>query len=339
MNHASNAANTHIALLCSSGLGDSLIQMSIANNLSRQGLTVHFYSAFAWQLRHHVNNYRIHQLPDPKELQAIFDHMDIVLFDARSPYILSLQGEAKALFDENAIAYRVSSGGAPKTKLSENSLFDDKQAALAKQFLSFNNSLRRQHHFWQKRSPVVDQIAHYLADIIQLDNVSTDTGLSLPRQTADTTKLLIHPSSSNRRKNWYPHRFIELAKVLKQDGLNPVFTVSPKEREFWQPIVKDDFDLPLFENVEQLAQFYSDASWFIGTDSGNAHLASCLGVPTLQIFNRWRRNPAWRAGWAPGKVLIAKFPYNLSRYKWSEGLSVERVYCEFKNWQKANNGS
>jgi ADP-heptose:LPS heptosyltransferase len=108
--------------------------------------------------------------------------------------------------------------------------------------------------------------------------------------------------------------------------------VSPKEQSHWVALCDGEFDVPLFKTIDELANYYIDAAWFIGSDSGNAHFASCLGVPTLQIFRRWRKQPSWRAGWSKGRVITPRFPYSLFRKKWQNGVSVMSVYKTFMDW-------
>jgi len=135
-------------------------------------------------------------------------------------------------------------------------------------------------------------------------------------------------------KNWDAKKYIATAIALKKNGYNPVFTVSPKEQKCWKNLCGTDFDVPTFKDIKELALFYSDAAWFIGNDSGNAHLASLIGIPTLQLFRRCRKKPTWRAGWSENKIITADFPYCMNRKKWQKGISVEKVLNAFYRWQK-----
>jgi ADP-heptose:LPS heptosyltransferase len=156
-------------------------------------------------------------------------------------------------------------------------------------------------------------------------SVTSHNGINTVDRKANRQKIVIHPTSSRTQKNWPTDKYIRLATLLKEQDYEPIFTVSPAEREQWLEHTQGNFQVPYFQNLSVLAEFYQDARLFIGNDSGNAHLASYVGVPTVQIFKRYRRNPAWRAGWSDSRVIIAKIPYCFYSNDWAKGISVVRV--------------
>lgn len=317
----------NIAIFCSSGVGDALVQMIIANNLTRMGAQVKFYSDTAVQFQPLVRDYALMRLPSYPELLDEIENQHVILYDSSAPYIRQLPKQLEKWFIHNAICYRLSHQPPRHQVITREQIakrLPSDNQHLAEFFKNFNATLRDRLRFVY-RPPVVEQLCRFLEDKVGFVSVTTDNGIVRPEKGEKTNKALIHPSSSNVKKNWPSDKYIELATRLNDQGLKPVFTVAPSERDDWLTIVKNRFDVPLFPSLSDLAEYYSDASVFVGNDSGNAHLASYLGVPTVQVFRRYRRYPAWRAGWAKNRVVIARFPYSFSATAWQNGVSVEAV--------------
>jgi ADP-heptose:LPS heptosyltransferase len=172
---------------------------------------------------------------------------------------------------------------------------------------------------------VVRQLTDRIVGLLSLAEKTYANGLEVPRpdDAAARRRVIIHPTSSSPAKNWLPDRFIELAARLRCAGWAPVFTVAPQEQAEWQARVGADSELRVFPGLKQLAAFYATATAFVGNDSGAGHLASCIGVPTVLIYKRWRRHPPWRHGWAPTRVVFAR---GLSTNDWQSRVSVDRVF-------------
>jgi heptosyltransferase III len=110
-------------------------------------------------------------------------------------------------------------------------------------------------------------------------------------------KVLIHPGSGSRMKNWPLQNFLKLGKLLSNDGFEPLFILGPAEDGVAETILKNRLSdeqqvLQLFDSVE-LVNILKTGRAFIGNDSGVSHLAAFIGVPTLVIFGptqplRWR---------------------------------------------------
>ena len=328
--------NASIAIFCSQGLGDALLQMIIANNLALNGYRVTFYSDFAYQLKDYVDNYTVKPRPIPSSVVHEAEQYHVSLYDFGAPYIRSMNEEDRAWLKYNAIAYKMVSGKFDHMDVKAEIIKSRLPSSLkgdAERLILFNNSIR-EFSLSARRKPITGQICGYLENVIGLENVSNLNGINIPQVPKNSQKVLIHPTSSSTRKNWTANKYLTLAKKLEDIGLQPVFTVSPAELDVWRDIIGGQFEAPEFKDIASLAIFYNDASWFIGNDSGNAHLASCLGVPTYQIFGRWRSLPRWRAGWSNGRVIKAAFPYSLSRKYWQKNISVDRVFNDFCQWSK-----
>lgn len=331
------SAKPNIALICASGLGDAFIQFVLANNLARNGFTVTLYSDFAAQIDSYLENFTAAPFPKPESLIEELKAYDAYLFDNGSKYLKDLPADIMAKLAEGGICYRVSSGKPAylfdgtglKQRFADNELETNKAELLCR----LNTSIKQQY-YGLYRDAVVTQITQFLTNDIALDNITDNTSLNVPRtENYSEKRIVIHPTSSMPRKNWSADKYIHLAKRLSNDGWECVFTVAPNERDEWLKRCADEFQVPLFESIEQLVLYYADSALFVGNDSGNAHVASALGLPTYQIFHRWRTSPPWRAGWGNNKIINAPFPFSLSKKNWQQWLSVDRVYDDFCDWQ------
>ena len=325
--------NVSVGIICSTGLGDTFLQMVIANNLARNGYQVTFFSDIAHSIAHFVSAYSTQKLPHYHSAINAFNKVSVMLYDCASQYLMQAPNAIVDWLKLNGVGYQMSSGRPDYFIQTQHFLtqLPDNANSAAEQLIHFNATIRSPG-IGIIRPPLAKQIAWFLQHRIKLADVTADCGLLLQQQNVNARKVLIHPSSSKLKKNWPPENYIALAKRLASIGYQPVITVAPHERRQWQTLSNGKIAVPLFKSITELAWFYQDASWLLGNDSGNAHLASAMGIPTLQIFGRWRNSPSWRAGWSKNKVITANFPYNLSKHHWQSGLSVDRVYQELMDW-------
>jgi ADP-heptose:LPS heptosyltransferase len=100
---------------------------------------------------------------------------------------------------------------------------------------------------------------------------------------------VIHPFASAPGKAWPAARFIEIARNLK---LDPIFLAGPID------------DLEPFrsfqtsrESLKVTKSLLSGASFFIGNDSGPAHIAAAFGVPVVVLFG-----PSDPITWSPWRT-------------------------------------
>jgi ADP-heptose:LPS heptosyltransferase len=83
---------------------------------------------------------------------------------------------------------------------------------------------------------------------------------------------VIHPFSGSAKKNWPLDRFRELAGRL---DLPVRWCAGPEE-----PLDGAE----RFEDLGALARWMSEASLYVGNDSGVTHIAAACGVPTVAVF-------------------------------------------------------
>lgn len=100
--------------------------------------------------------------------------------------------------------------------------------------------------------------------------------------------VLIHPGSGGKHKLWQMEKFIELAARLKSSGETVQFVLGHVEMESWNPSKIDQLksEAPIItpKSLNHLFDALRASSLFIGNDSGPAHLAGIIGVPTLALF-------------------------------------------------------
>ena len=120
--------------------------------------------------------------------------------------------------------------------------------------------------------------------------------------------VLVHPGSGGRAKCWPLDNFKLLARRLKAKNLHPRFILGPVECERMTNLAISDlngeFDTIKVHDLPRLVKELSSALAFCGNDSGVAHLAAALGVPTLAIFIC--SNPRWWRPVGPMVRLLAK---------------------------------
>jgi heptosyltransferase-3 len=134
---------------------------------------------------------------------------------------------------------------------------------------------------------------------------------------------VIHTAASNPDKTWPAGKFLEVAKHLRERGLDPVFIAGPNE------------DLSAFHEYSCIAgaplsetkSLLRNATIFVGNDSGPAHMAAAFGVPVVVLYGS--SDPIV---WAPWKVesQVLTNPVSIANIEAHqvidaiEGLSVRR---------------
>jgi heptosyltransferase III len=106
--------------------------------------------------------------------------------------------------------------------------------------------------------------------------------------------VVIHPGSGSPAKCWPAERYLELGEQLGAAGRTVRFILGEAEVERWPAELIARFKATVPKNYVELLDLLSDASVFIGNDSGPAHLAGIIGVPTVSLFG-----PTDPAVWKP----------------------------------------
>lgn len=190
--------------------------------------------------------------------------------------------------------------------------------------------------FRQPGATMLDCILQAGSARFGLQGVVRSHGLVAPTGSAPRhlpRRVVIHPTASHPEKTWSRPKFRALAQVLSQRGYSPSFIVLPDELAAWRDKeAQHSTPVHAFDSLGGVAGWVAEADWFIGNDSGPAHLASALGVPTLSLFMRRGLAQTWHPGWAPNRVVL---PLGLlpgarmrERY-WQRFLSVRRALAGF----------
>jgi len=131
--------------------------------------------------------------------------------------------------------------------------------------------------------------------------------------------VVIHIGSGGRHKVWPLASWLDVAERLKGEGLRVTLIAGEVEAERMSLA-----DAAAFHNaggmtltsLEELVSVLRSAGGFVGADSGPAHLAAQLGLPTLALFG-----PTDSQVWSPVGPLvtiIAALP----------GLPMSSINCD-----------
>lgn len=281
-----------IAFICSPRLGDTLIGFVIVNNLLRNGYRIDVFGDYA--------NYLSDWFPSFKIFPAV-----------KPPNVLSLS-EYKTVLHMYP------------SELSE------KMASIHPRSIVLVDC-----GLYHSRITMVDIMVEVCQKILFLHNLTRTNGIQPP--TGLTSKryprrIVIHPTSALPRKNWPLAKFIKLAKLLSQQGYEPVFITAANEEEYAKEIIRCGFAAPKFSSLSEVAAFLYESGYFIGNDSGIGHLASNLGVPTVTIVLRKGVARQWRPSWAPNVVVLSPNwlnPRPIKEKLWKYFTSVNRVKAGF----------
>jgi heptosyltransferase-3 len=114
--------------------------------------------------------------------------------------------------------------------------------------------------------------------------------------------IALHPGSGSVQKNWPVSRYAELAALLQRDGARLLIVAGPADgmplAALRAQLAGDQLGRePLTTEgliLAQVASVLARCRCLVGNDSGIAHLAAALSVPTIAIFG-----PTDPAVWAP----------------------------------------
>ena len=98
---------------------------------------------------------------------------------------------------------------------------------------------------------------------------------------------VLSPGASWPAKQWPLDRFLELAGILKSQGVRPLFILGPKESDLAVELENKMEKDWLFINqpsLRGLLAFVAAADILIANDSGPVHVGPAVGTPTIGIF-------------------------------------------------------
>jgi heptosyltransferase-3 len=126
------------------------------------------------------------------------------------------------------------------------------------------------------------------------------------KHAPDEPYAVIHPTAATPEKTWPSENFVALAEHIQSAlGLRPVVIAGQGEdlTPFyrWRTVA----GAPLAE----VARLMRDAAFFVGNDSGPAHVAAAFGVPQVVLFGP-SDSEVWAPWQTPAEVLKAEGPKN-----------------------------
>ncbi|MBU2497352.1 MAG: glycosyltransferase family 9 protein [Proteobacteria bacterium] len=134
-------------------------------------------------------------------------------------------------------------------------------------------------------------------------------GAGIPEETL---KVVVHPGSRGRLRQWRPERFAEVARRLVQStpatimligGPEEGALVEEVERNMGFPASLKSCGLSLLE----MAALLSRCQLFLGNDSAPGHIAAAVGCPSVTLFGPTFPH-LWRPLSAVGEVLFKNVP-------------------------------
>lgn len=305
------------AVICSQGMGDGLLMMIASQCLFSKGYTVTTYQDTLPELNTWFPGHHLKKRSSLNELEKQLSTYEIIV----------LQNDNSSL--SNAIIDLYKLGRLNNLSVFYSSYEKSKHAPLTLLDQVFDRS----------RS-MADNIAEAIASVLQCKEVSKNNGLVVPsnfKKNRYPKRVLIHPTSTTPLRTWNAQKFTKVAQSLIQKGYEVTFCVSPSEHPEWVLLIKDRFPLPFFPSLNELAGFIYESHFLIGNESGTAHLASNLEIPTLIVASCQKQIALWRPGWFATKVIT---PYRfipnfkglrLRQQKWQAFISPKRVVRAFTN--------
>lgn len=111
---------------------------------------------------------------------------------------------------------------------------------------------------------------------------------------------VIHPVAATQEKTWRADGFLAVAGRLQALGLEPVFIGAAQDDLAPFPAFRTVAGAPL----AKIKSLMAGASFFVGNDSGPAHMAAAFGLPVVVIFGS--SNPAIWGPWrTPSEVVTS----------------------------------
>ncbi|MGN6612155.1 MAG: glycosyltransferase family 9 protein, partial [Angustibacter sp.] len=114
-----------------------------------------------------------------------------------------------------------------------------------------------------------------------------------------TGRVIVHPGAAYGSRRWPVDRFAEVAGALAGEGHDVVITGGPTERALCAQVAERAGLPPTASTagaleLPQLAGLVRDAALVVCGDTGIAHLATALAVPSVLLFG-----PVAPSAWGP----------------------------------------
>lgn len=318
-----------IGMVSFDSLGDSLVYLLIAENLRLNDFDISLYSNIAYQIRDWIPQLHILPLPAPDDFDAELDVYDLAIVSP--PQFLREKLSDEVLNDIRQkwvlLCHRApDSWKYDHTERLKASL----PPGVFKQLGSLPRCSGAIRYKRFERESVVDIALHFMRERMALNKVVRNVALTIPphlQYRRYTKRIIVSPDSAwPEKKDWSASSFLQLCRLLRRQGFSPVIVVAPSNHTSWVARANNEFEVPVFNDIGDLAAYIYESGALIVNDSGNGHLASFLGIPVVTIYRKYNRNFHWRPGWGKTTVVtpIMTLPWR-GQSIWRPFITPKRV--------------
>jgi heptosyltransferase III len=171
-----------------------------------------------------------------------------------------------------------------------------------------------------ERCPAVEQLARPLR-VLGIDSIDPVPPLTVPSAGPSPGRLAIHPGSGSPKKNWPLNHWAQLLAKSMPSFDDVLLVAGEADTEIAQAIIPlipaDKLRRCLNRSLSDLVTELSQATLFVGHDSGVSHVAAATGIRTIALFG-----PTDPIIWSPNgdHVTVIQSPDRTMA-----GLAVETV--------------
>lgn len=286
------------AVFSCKGLGDGLLALVLAHNLSQNGFATTLFHGLLPGMHSWFPALSLSAFPESGAIPEVLSHYDryFIIYE-NSPWMQAILTHCQSYFPEKTTILNPIATPNRDYPYWEQGRFDGTKSFAENLYLFCKEQLKLPHN-------------------------SRQNGIAPPAAIISRrypSRVIIHPTSSRAGKNWSAKKYQQLAQELKKLQFDPMFVLGESEKQGWE-----GENTCSFASLEELAAFVAESGYMIGNDSGIGHLASCLGLPTLTICRSKMAADFWRPSWSPGDIVV---PPN-----WIPNLKGLRLRDQ--HWQK-----
>lgn len=277
------------AIVCAEGIGDALLMMIVAHHLHLQSHRVTLFHK------------------SPTLIQPLFPWAKLLPYPEENDYLKTLEP-----FDHVI----VQNDHSPRAFLLHELRTSSRLSSCIFFLITPSKLYRSLDFLFDPCLSLVENILKALTTCLSIKNPSPHNGISIPlpkTNTRNRARVILHPTSSDPKRNWRKEQFLQLAKHLKKQGFQPVFVMTAQEKQTWISKDLEDIAIICSDNLIDCANLLVSSGFFIGNDSGIGHLASNLGIPTLTISGNPKRVKRWRPSFTLGDIVT--IPCDLPNFK------------------------
>jgi len=161
----------------------------------------------------------------------------------------------------------------------------------------------------------------------------------------DTVKVVIHPAAGYPSKQWPLLKYWQLIQRLAYENLGQIILIGSEQdrysAEVFESLPRQVVDLRGKTELTDLPVLFDQCDFYIGNDSGPAHLAAIQGLPVLVIASGTNDIRLWHPWTKPLFVAHHPVPCSpcearecpLKHHDCMEKITVEQVLDQFKTMQ------